>query len=215
MKAPLHPARFYGIAAVMLLTALALIRPAAAEEPEPVRFWVKASIFRVELNEASRFGSEMSTHQMEDLVTREGTRALGHALEQSGSVRLVGQVEAEEKEGAQLRAYSGGETPHMAVMFDGEGERRTTTQRTVTTGTTIQIKADTLTERIVEIDYRIEHDMGVPRDSDGATLIGRERYSTSGTTLVDSDSDVVVKRQVNTALDNTIELIIVMEVRRL
>lgn len=206
---------FHGTLAVMLLLVAAHATPAHAddEEEQPVRISVKASIFRVELDETSRFGTEMTTREMEDLVAREGSSALGRTLEQSGPTVLASQAESEERAGSKMRFFAGGETPFLTTFMQGQsdGSIQTRSQQTVTTGSTIEIESRRLTSDLLEVDYSINHDLAFPTDSEGTTLIGRERYSTSGTTVVDSSGDVIVKRQVNTSLGKPVELILVIE----
>lgn len=182
----------------LLLGALpqALLAQEEADTGEQVHYTL--TLVRVELPEEHRFGTGIDREEAVRQVEEDGVRAFAMSLEQMGKASIALQTELESRSGRTASLFAGGEQPFLTTTFGGEDgtQRRTTTQSTVRSGTTVSLEPATVLGGSTNslMSFRLEHDFAVPTEMDGRTVIGRERLNMTGTFDLAGERGVKVLR---------------------
>lgn len=190
--------------------------PAAPPGKTPLK--IDAVVLRLDFDSDHKFGSRLATRELEGAYREGSVPGLAELLEREGKVTLLHRSEAKVLVGesiqsaAPARVFAGTEEPYL-TNYESSGKNgevvRHTTQSTVSSGTTIELKAARLGDGGLEVEYDIDFDRAFPQEVDDQTLIARVRFSSEGMTTLDK-GDMIMERHTRDADGSPSEFIFVL-----
>ncbi len=194
-------------------------RKKAQDGQESIR--VEMAILRVEFDEAHRYGSEIDTGQLEELMATESLQAVARRLEQEGEVSLLHRGQGQTVIGpggepGDSRIFIGSETPFISRTTTKEGNenRRTMTQSTVASGATAELEISRPTPSAYLLDYEIDFDEAFPTESEDAPrLIARIRLNWEGDALLATGQPVLIGRFTRDYQNGPAEFVMILQLK--
>ncbi len=170
-----------------------------AEADPPGTGLLRMTILQVTLDEEHRFGTGLSVRQLQDTVLESGIHGLASKLEEYGTAAIDNQSETEAIAGRELSIFAGREHPYIHTMLEEDGQRRTTTQSSVRSSTTMSLAPLAGAPGLMAL--RLEHDGARPFRQEGRMLFGRDRFNAEMTVNMSKDQEVKITRQLTEMLD--------------